>query len=103
MASSVLNISSDVGCSWFFPTPTASRPAREVETAIYNTLPDNLDRLIKRHPLKRPVAFICGRQSTEMQQVGMAMTDKLAKGRISMLDGSHLFPHGKALRHGSGD
>ena len=29
---------------------------REVETAIYNTLPDNLDRLIKRHPLKCPVA-----------------------------------------------
>ena len=25
---------------------------RDVETAIYNTLPDNLDRLLKQHPLK---------------------------------------------------
>jgi pimeloyl-ACP methyl ester carboxylesterase len=70
---------------------------REIETAIYNTLPDNLDRLIKRHPLKCPVAFIGGRQSAEMKQVGMAMTEKLAKGRISMLDGSHLFPMEKPL------
>jgi pimeloyl-ACP methyl ester carboxylesterase len=65
---------------------------REVETAIYNTLPDNLDRLLKRHPLKCPVAFIGGRHSVEMKQVGMAMTEKITKGRIMMLDGSHLFP-----------
>jgi len=66
--------------------------AREVETAIYNTIPDNLDRLLKRHPLKCPVAFLGGRHSVEMKQVGMAMTEKVTKGRITMLDGSHLFP-----------
>ncbi len=65
---------------------------REVETAIYNTLPDNLDRLLARHPVKCPVAFIGGRHSLEMKQVGMAMTQKLTKGRITILDGSHLFP-----------
>lgn len=65
---------------------------RNVETAIYNTLPDNLDRLLRRHPVKCPVAFIGGRQSVEMKQVGMAMTEKVTKGRIMMLDGSHLFP-----------
>ena len=65
---------------------------REVETAIYNTLPDNLDRLLARHPVKCPVAFIGGRHSEEMKQVGMAMTQKLTKGRITILDGSHLFP-----------
>lgn len=65
---------------------------RDVETAIYNTLPHNLDGLLKRHPLKCPVAFIGGRQSAEMKQVGMALTEKIAKGRITMLDGSHLFP-----------
>ncbi len=70
---------------------------REIETAIYNTLPDNLDRLIHRHPLKCPVAFIGGRHSAEMKQVGMAMTEKLAKGRISMLEGSHLFPMEKPI------
>lgn len=66
--------------------------SREVETAIYNTLPHHLDGLLKRHPLKCPVAFIGGRHSVEMKQVGMAMTEKVTKGRIMMLDGSHLFP-----------
>ena len=65
---------------------------RAIETQLYNTLPHNLDRLIKRHPLQCPVAFIGGENSLEMQQVGMTMTNKLAKGRIQMLPGSHLFP-----------
>ncbi len=70
---------------------------RDVETHIYNTLPDNLDRLFRRHPIKCPVSFVGGRESQEMQQVGMAMTEKIAKGRIMMLDGSHLFPMEKPL------
>lgn len=70
---------------------------RDVETAIYNTLPDNLESLLKRHPLKCPVAFIGGRQSVEMKQVGMAMTEKVTRGRIMMLDGSHLFPMEKPV------
>ena len=70
---------------------------RDVETAIYNTLPDNLDRLLRRHPLKCPVAFIGGLNSAEMKQVGMAMTWQVIKGRQMMLDGSHLFPMEKPL------
>ena len=70
---------------------------RDIETAIYNTLPDNLDRLLKRHPLKCPVAFIGGTRSEEMKQVGMAMTHQLVKGRLMMLEGSHLFPMEKPL------
>ena len=65
---------------------------RNIETTIYNTLPHNLDQIIKRHPLKCPVTFIGGRQSQEMKQVGMALTEKVSKGRIMMLDGTHLFP-----------
>ena len=68
---------------------------REVETAIYNTLPHNLDRLLRRHPLQCPVAFLGGTASQEMQQVGMAMTHKLVgphPDRIRMIEGSHLFP-----------
>ena len=65
---------------------------RDVETAIYNTLPDNLDRLLKRHPLKCQVAFIGGAQSAEMRQVGMTMTEQVVRGRIMMIEGSHLFP-----------
>lgn len=70
---------------------------RAVETAIYNTVPDNLDRLFKRHPIKCPVAFIGGSHSAEMKQVGMAMTQRITRGRIMMLDGSHLFPMEKPI------
>ncbi len=65
---------------------------REIETAIYNTVPHNLESLLKRHPPQCPVAFIGGRHSREMQQVGMALTEKIAKDRITMTEGGHLFP-----------
>ena len=70
---------------------------RDVETAVYNTLPDNMEALLKRHPLKCPVSYVGGRQSAEMRQVGMTLTEKITKGRIMMLDGSHLFPMEKPL------
>ncbi len=70
---------------------------RDVETAIYNTLPHNLEGLLKRHPLKCPVAFIGGHQSAEMKQIGLGLTEKVTKGRIMMLDGSHLFPMEKPV------
>ncbi|MDP3821722.1 MAG: alpha/beta hydrolase [Burkholderiales bacterium] len=70
---------------------------RDVETAIYNTLPDNLDRLLKRHPLRCNVAFIGGRDSEEMRQVGISMTVQVTRGRMMMLDGSHLFPMEKPV------
>jgi pimeloyl-ACP methyl ester carboxylesterase len=69
---------------------------RDVETAIYNTLPHNLDRLLRRHPLQCPVAFIGGTQSEEMRQVGTRMTFKVLGPnpgeRLQMVEGSHLFP-----------
>ncbi|QHE75907.1 alpha/beta fold hydrolase [Hydrogenophaga sp. PBL-H3] len=69
---------------------------RDVETAIYNTLPHNLDRLLRRHPLACPVGFIGGTHSLEMKQVGMAMTHRLVgrdhPERLTMIEGSHLFP-----------
>jgi pimeloyl-ACP methyl ester carboxylesterase len=70
---------------------------RDIETTIYNTLPDNLQRLLQRHPLRCPVAFIGGLQSQEIRQVGMAATTRLTEGRVMMLDGSHLFPMEKPL------
>lgn len=65
---------------------------RDVETAIYNTLPHNLARLLRSHPLRCPVAFIGGLHSDEMRQVGMGMTMRVTGGRTMMLDGTHLFP-----------
>ena len=70
---------------------------RDVETIIYDTLPHNLGALLRSHPLKCKVAFIGGRQSREMKQVGMAMTEQVTRGRISMLDGTHLFPMEKPI------
>ncbi|MGZ5180721.1 MAG: alpha/beta hydrolase [Ramlibacter sp.] len=70
---------------------------RDIETAIYNTLPDHLERLLRRHPLRCPAAFIGGCQSEEIRQVGLAMTHKVTHGRMAMLDGSHLFPMEKPL------
>ena len=65
---------------------------RDVETAIYNTLPHNLTSILRKHPLRCPAAFIGGRASVEMRQVGMALTQRVTAGRIMMLDGTHLFP-----------
>lgn len=65
---------------------------REIETAIYNTLPSNLEALIRARPVRCPVAFIGGTRSAEMRQVGMQLTERLTQGRIMMVDGSHLFP-----------
>jgi pimeloyl-ACP methyl ester carboxylesterase len=74
---------------------------RDIETAIYNTLPDNLDSLLRRHPLKCPVGFIGGDQSSEMQQVGLSMTYQVVgrqhPDRLMMVEGSHLFPMERPL------
>ncbi|MDO9437540.1 alpha/beta fold hydrolase [Hydrogenophaga sp.] len=74
---------------------------RDIETAIYNTLPHNLDRLLRRHPLQCPVGFLGGTRSKEMQQVGMAMTLRLVgqqhAARLAMVEGSHLFPMERPL------
>ena len=51
-----------------------------------------LTALLRRHPLRCPAAFIGGRSSAEMRQVGMALTERITRGRTMMLDGSHLFP-----------
>jgi pimeloyl-ACP methyl ester carboxylesterase len=65
---------------------------REVETAFYNTLPSNLESMLKNHPVKCPVTFMGGLRSSEMRQVGIALTQRITQGRIMMLDGTHLFP-----------
>ncbi|MFM2075936.1 MAG: hypothetical protein RJB34_2241 [Pseudomonadota bacterium] len=68
---------------------------RDVETAIYNTLPHNLDRLLRRHPLQCPVGFVGGTESEEIRQVGLNMTRRVVgprPERLRMVAGSHLFP-----------
>ena len=70
---------------------------RKVETAIYNTIPDKIERMLKRRPLKCPVAFIGGLNSREMRLGGMSNLPQITTGRLMMLDGSHLFPMEKPV------
>ncbi len=76
------------------PDPQGRRLSfeRDTETAIYNSLPHHLARVLRAHPLRCPVAFVGGRQSVENRQVGLAATRRLTHDRVSMLEGSHLFP-----------
>jgi pimeloyl-ACP methyl ester carboxylesterase len=66
--------------------------ARQIETAIYNTLPHHLSRLLRTHPLRCPVAFVGGTQSAELRRVGIRVVRRVTHSRITMLEGSHLFP-----------
>jgi pimeloyl-ACP methyl ester carboxylesterase len=70
---------------------------RDVETAIYNGLPHNLERQLKRHPLQCPVHYLGGTDSEEMRRAGMALTTRIVKGNITMMQGSHLFPMEKPI------
>lgn len=65
---------------------------RETETAIYNTLPHHLGRVLHQHPLRAPVAYIAGTRSSEGRQVGLAATRRLVHERLAWIEGSHLYP-----------
>jgi pimeloyl-ACP methyl ester carboxylesterase len=65
---------------------------RDVETALYNTLPHDLSRLLRRHPLHVPVSYLAGTRSAEGRQAGLAATRALVRGRMETIEGSHLFP-----------
>jgi len=66
--------------------------SRDIETLIYNTVPHHLESLIKRHPLKCPVSLVAARHSQEMKLAGMEFTKRITKGRITIIDGTHLVP-----------
>ena len=68
---------------------------REIETAIYNSLPHHIPRLLRLHPLHCPLAFVRGTESVEVRQVGLTATRRLTQGRMSALPGGHLFPFEK--------
>lgn len=70
---------------------------RDIESAIYNGLPDHLEGYFKRHPLKCKAALIGGLQSRELRQAGLDYSRRITKGRIAMLDGTHLFPMERPL------
>ena len=65
---------------------------REIETRIYNTLPHHVQQLLRRHPLRCPVAWVGGTRSVENRQLGLGFVRRLAGTRWAALDGTHLFP-----------
>jgi hypothetical protein len=71
---------------------------RDIESRIYDTLPHGIESLLRRHPLRCPMSFIGGLRSAELRAVGgVDGTRRLARGRVTMLDGTHLFPMEKPL------
>ena len=75
--------------------------SRDVETAIYNSLPHDVPRLLKRHPLQAPLAFIRGTRSSEMRQLGEGPLRRLVGtdpgDRWQDIEGSHLYPMERPL------
>jgi len=65
---------------------------REVETDIYNTVPHHMSALLRRHPLRCPKAFVGGTESQEIRRAGLSASERLTQGRVSWVEGSHLFP-----------
>jgi pimeloyl-ACP methyl ester carboxylesterase len=65
---------------------------RRIETDIYNTLPHQIPRVLRNHPLRCPMALIEGSHSVEVRRIGLAASRRLTHGRISTLEGTHLFP-----------
>jgi pimeloyl-ACP methyl ester carboxylesterase len=70
---------------------------RDVESAIYNGLPDHLETYFKRHPIQCKAALIGGLQSRELKQVGLDFSRRITHGRVMKMDGTHLFPMEKPL------
>jgi pimeloyl-ACP methyl ester carboxylesterase len=67
------------------------RFTREVETAIYLSIPDGLGSMArKRFPV--PVGFVGGTESIECRQAGLSATRKLVGDNFVQIEGGHLIP-----------
>jgi pimeloyl-ACP methyl ester carboxylesterase len=65
---------------------------REIETAIYNGLPQGLLGELRQHPLRCPIAYIGGTRSMEGRAVGLKGTQEIVGPNLSWIEGSHLYP-----------
>lgn len=67
------------------------RFTRDVETAIYRTLPHHLGAILKK-PYPVPIGFVGGTESEENRQAGLTATRALVKDNFIQVQGGHLFP-----------
>lgn len=65
---------------------------RDIEAAIYKTMPHSLVTEFRRHPHRCPVAFIGGTQSRETRRVGIEGIRLIVGKRLSWIQGTHLYP-----------
>jgi pimeloyl-ACP methyl ester carboxylesterase len=79
------------------PDGVQLRFSRDVETAIYNSLPHHMGEMV-RDPFPVPIGLIAGTDSAELRQAGMGATRRLVGDRLSMIEGTHLFPMEKPQR-----
>ena len=73
-----------------YPKGVTLRFNREIETAIYCSLPHNIVKYI-RTPFPVPIGFICGSASNECRQAGIAHTKALVGSNFEWTEGSHLY------------
>lgn len=64
---------------------------REIETAIYLTLPHHLGSLLHK-PLVMPVGFVGGTESVECRQAGLAAIRRLVGKNLVQIQAGHLLP-----------
>jgi pimeloyl-ACP methyl ester carboxylesterase len=73
------------------PDGVQLRFSRDVETGIYNSLPHHMGEMLGT-PFPVPIGLVAGTDSAELRQAGMQATRKLVGERLSMIEGTHLFP-----------
>ena len=73
------------------PQGVQLRFSRDIETAIYRSLPHHLGELLDR-PFPVPVGFIGGTTSVELAQAGTESTRRLVGANFDCIEGSHLYP-----------
>lgn len=73
------------------PQGVTLRFRREIETAIYATLPHDMGAVLRR-PFPVPVGFIAGTTSQELRQATLGPTRKLVGENLVMIEGGHLYP-----------
>jgi pimeloyl-ACP methyl ester carboxylesterase len=64
---------------------------RDVEAAIYSTLPHDMDRVL-RAPFPVPVGFVAGTDSAELRQAGLDGTRRLVGDNFVTIEGTHRYP-----------
>lgn len=73
------------------PKGVTLRFNREIETAVYRTLPHHIGKLTRRH-FPVPVGYIGGRESVEGRLAGLEGTRRLVGKHFRQIPGGHLFP-----------